>query len=85
MGVHGAHELLVHILDPNRMVEENYMSVSIETKDGESYDGILGRDTRASVLVRNAAGDTEIKTTDIKTPSHDGPLVDAGGIRSAGR
>src|SRR5205823_12722648 len=44
MGVHGAAELLIHVLDPNRMVEENYMSVSIETKDGESYDGIIGRE-----------------------------------------
>lgn len=67
MGVHGAAELLVHILDPNRMVEENYMAVSIETRDGETYDGILGRDTRASVVIRNAAGDTEIKTSDIKS------------------
>jgi hypothetical protein len=33
MGAHGVHELLVHILDPNRFVEENYIAVSIETKD----------------------------------------------------
>jgi putative heme-binding domain-containing protein len=67
MGVHGAAELLVHILDPNRMVEENYMAVSIETKSGDSYDGILARDTRSSVLIRNASGDTEIRTADIKS------------------
>ncbi len=67
MGVHGAHELLVHILDPNRMVEENYMATSIETKDGETYDGIISRENRTSIVLRNAVGDTEIKTADIKS------------------
>jgi putative heme-binding domain-containing protein len=67
MGVHGAHELLVHILDPNRMVEENYMSVSIETKDGETYDGIIGRENRSAIVLRNAVGDNEIKTADIRS------------------
>ena len=67
MGVHGAGELLVHILDPNRMVEENYMATSIETKDGETYDGIVSRENRSSVVLRNAIGDTEIKTADIKS------------------
>jgi len=84
MGVHGAHELLVHILDPNRMVEENYMAVSIETKDGESYDGILGRDTRASVVVRNVAGETEIKTTDIKSRRMTGRSLMPEGFEALG-
>ena len=67
MGVHGAGELLVHILDPNRMVEENYMATSIETKDGENYDGIVSRENRSTVVLRNAIGDTEIRTADIKS------------------
>ena len=84
MGVHGAAELLVHILDPNRMVEENYMAVSIETKDGETYDGILGRDTRASVVVRNAIGDTEIKTADIKSRRMTGRSLMPEGFEALG-
>jgi len=84
MGVHGAAELVVHILDPNRMVEENYMTVSIETKDGETYDGILGRDTRASVVVRNAAGDTEIKTADIKSRRMTGRSLMPEGFEALG-
>jgi putative membrane-bound dehydrogenase-like protein len=67
MGAHGAAELLVHILDPNRMVEENYMATSIETKDGDTYDGIVSRENRSSVVLRNATGDTEIKASDIKS------------------
>ena len=84
MGVHGAHELLVHILDPNRMVEENYMAVSVETKEGESFDGILGRDTRASVVVRNVAGDTEIKTADITSRRMTGRSLMPEGFEALG-
>jgi putative membrane-bound dehydrogenase-like protein len=84
MGVHGVHEMLVHILDPNRMVEENYMSVSIETKDGETYDGILGRDTRQSVVVRNAINDTEIKTSDIKSRRNTGRSLMPEGFEALG-
>ncbi len=84
MGVHGAHELLVHILDPNRMVEENYMSVSIETRDGESYDGILGRDTRGSVVLRNAAGDTEFRAADIKSRRNTGRSLMPEGFEALG-
>jgi uncharacterized protein len=84
MGVHGAHELLVHILDPNRMVEDNYMAVSVETKDGESYDGIIGRENRASVVLRNALGDTEIKTSDIKSRRSTGRSLMPEGFEALG-
>lgn len=84
MGVHGVHELLVHILDPNRMVEDNYMAVSIETKDGETYDGILGRDTKQSVVIRNAINDTEIKGSDIKTRRNTGRSLMPEGFEALG-
>jgi len=84
MGVHGVHELLTHILDPNRMVEENYMAVSIETRDDESYEGIIGRENRASVVLRNATGDTEIKTSDIKSRRNTGRSVMPEGFEALG-
>ncbi len=84
MGVHGAHELLVHILDPNRMVEENYMAVSIETKDGETYDGIVGRENRSSIVLRNAAGDNEIKTADVRTRRGTGRSLMPEGFEALG-
>src|SRR5205085_5077745 len=65
-------------------VEENYMAVSIETKDGETYDGILGRDTRTSVVVRNAAGDTEIKTANIKSRRMTGRSLMPEGFEALG-
>ena len=32
MGAHGPADLIVHILDPNRLVEPNFVAFSIETK-----------------------------------------------------
>jgi type 1 glutamine amidotransferase len=66
------------------MVEENYMSVSIETKDGETYDGIIGRENRSSILLRNAVGDTEIKTSDIRTRRVTGRSLMPDGFEALG-
>jgi putative heme-binding domain-containing protein len=84
MGVHGAAELLVHILDPNRMVEENYMATSIETKDGETFDGIVSRENRSTVVLRNAVADTEIKTADIKSRRMTGRSLMPEGFEALG-
>ncbi len=72
MGVHGAAELLVHIIDPNRVVEPNYLSWSFDTLDGETYDGIVGRENRESVFIRTAVGDLELKTAKIKNRRNTG-------------
>src|SRR5206468_1686565 len=37
MGAHGPEDLLVHIVDPNRVVEPNFIAVSIDTKDVFTY------------------------------------------------
>src|SRR5205807_3892542 len=66
MGAHGAADLLVHILDPNRQVEPNFFSTSIETKDDLSYDGIIARENRSEVVLRNASGDFTIPRNNIR-------------------
>src|SRR5205823_851656 len=66
MGAHGAADLLVHILDPNRQVEPNFFSTSIETKDELSYDGIIARENKAELVLRNATGDFTVRKDDIK-------------------
>jgi uncharacterized protein len=65
MGAHGPEEMLVHILDPNRIVEPNYYAVSIETKDDFSYDGIVLRENRSMVVIRNQTAETTIRKDDI--------------------
>jgi putative heme-binding domain-containing protein len=66
MGAHGAAELLVAVLDPNREVDPSFIAWSIETKDGESYEGMIARENQGGVLLRNNSGEMEIKTADIK-------------------
>ncbi|MBI4659971.1 MAG: ThuA domain-containing protein [Verrucomicrobia bacterium] len=66
MGAHGAAELLVHILDPNRVVEPNFISFSFETKDELSYDGIIARENPRELVLRNTGGDVTLQQRDIK-------------------
>ncbi|HWF18679.1 MAG TPA: ThuA domain-containing protein, partial [Verrucomicrobiae bacterium] len=84
MGAHGAAELIVHVLDPNRSVEPNYFAYSIETKDGEIYDGVIARENSASVTLRNAAGDMEIPMANIKTRRNTGLSLMPTGFETLG-
>ncbi|MFZ9434424.1 MAG: thiamine pyrophosphate-binding protein, partial [Burkholderiaceae bacterium] len=54
IGSHPAAELLVHIVDPNRVVEPNFISISIETKSGDQFDGIIDRENASEVVLRDA-------------------------------
>jgi putative membrane-bound dehydrogenase-like protein len=67
MGAHGPEDLLVHIIDPNRVVEPNFIAVSIETKDDLSYDGVVLRENSSVVVVRNQTAETEIRKDNIAT------------------
>lgn len=67
MGAHGPEELLVHIVDPNRVVEPNFIAVSIETKDDLSYDGIVLRENSSAVVLRNQTAETEIRKDNIQS------------------
>jgi len=72
MGAHGPVDLLVHIVDPNRLVEPNFVSTLIETKDDQSYDGVIERENAQEVVLRNATGDYTLRTADIKSRSSSG-------------
>jgi putative heme-binding domain-containing protein len=65
MGAHGPEDLLIHILDPNRVVEPNFIAVSIETKDDMTYDGIILRENNSVVVLRNQTAETEIRKDNI--------------------
>jgi len=65
MGAHGPADLLVHIVDPNRQVEPNFYSTSIETKDDLSFSGIIAHENNQEVTLRNATGDYNIRVADI--------------------
>ena len=65
MGAHGAADLLIHIVDPNRVVEPNFISVSIETKSGDQFDGIIERENASEVVLRDATSDHTLRVSDI--------------------
>jgi len=48
----GKEKLLVNILDPNREVPPNYFGYVVDTKEGDSYTGIIVNETANSVTVR---------------------------------
>ena len=65
MGSHGAAELLVHIIDPNREVDPTYWQWNITTKKGETLAGVITTENNASLRLRNQGGDTEVRKEDI--------------------
>lgn len=84
MGAHGPAELIVHVLDPNRVVEPNFMSYSVETKSGDSYDGIIARSTKGHVVLRNASGDKEVPRHDIASIKNTGRSLMPEGFEALG-
>jgi uncharacterized protein len=84
MGAHGPIDLLVHILDPNRVVEPNYVTYSIETKDDLVFDGIIVRENNTSVVIRNAAGEFEIRRDNILSQRNTGRSLMPDGFESLG-
>ena len=56
MAVHPAHELLIHILDPNRSVEGNYRAYTVTTDDGRVVTGLLAAESKTAVEIVDAEG-----------------------------
>lgn len=52
----GKEKLLVNILDPNREVAPQYVSYVVETREGDSFVGLIANETSNSVTVRQAYG-----------------------------
>ena len=56
MAAHPKNELLVHILDPSRSVEGNFLQYSLSTNDGRIFNGLLASETKTSVELLDAEG-----------------------------
>ena len=84
MGAHGPEDLIVHILDPNRVVEPNFIAVSIETKDDLSYDGIVLRENNNMVVLRNQTAETEIRKSNIASRRSTGRSLMPEGFEQLG-
>ncbi len=84
MGAHGPEDLLVHVLDPNRVVEPNFIAVSIETRDDQSFDGIVLRENNTVVVVRNQTAETEIRKDNIASRRSTGRSLMPEGFEQLG-
>ena len=65
VGLQGSMGLLTHILDPNRTVEGRFVPYNASTKKGQDYFGLLTQESKETILLRNSAGDVELRRADL--------------------
>ncbi|MFO0961225.1 MAG: c-type cytochrome, partial [Isosphaeraceae bacterium] len=58
MATHPREELLIHILDPSRSVEGNFVAYSVATTDGRVLSGLLASETKTAIELLDAEGKT---------------------------
>ena len=85
MGAHGRAELLAHIVDPNREVDPSFWQWNVTTRKGETLAGVIASENAASLTLRNAAGDVEIKKDDIATRENTRRSLMPEGLEALGR
>ena len=56
MAAHPKSELIVHILDPSRSVEGNFLQYTVSTTDGRVLNGLLAGETKTSIELLDAEG-----------------------------
>ena len=56
MAAHPRSELIVHILDPSRSVEGNFLQYTVSTVEGRVLNGLLAGETRTSIDLLDAEG-----------------------------
>ena len=56
MAAHPKSELIVHILDPSRSVEGNFLQYTVATNDGRVLNGVLAGETKTSIELLDAEG-----------------------------
>ncbi len=65
VGLLGDSVLLTHILDPNRVVEGNFVSYNVVTKKEEEYSGLIKSENSDKIVLKNIEGEIEIRRSDI--------------------
>ncbi len=79
----GKEKMMANIIDPNLEVAPQYVAFEIETKDGESYLGIIASESATSVIVRQAFGkDTSILRSNIRGMRSQGQSLMPEGLES---
>ncbi len=84
MGAHGPADLLIHIVDPNRVVEANFIAYGIETRSGDQYNGIIDRENASEVVLRDATTDHTLRTSEIVSKVSTGRSLMPEGFETLG-
>jgi hypothetical protein len=85
IGVHGTHELLIHIIDPSRVVDNEHRTWNIALKNGGFATGIIARENDRSLTLRMGGGlEQEIKIADIKSRQDSGLSLMPEGFEGLG-
>jgi len=85
IGVHGTHELLVHIIDPSRVVDNEHRTWNIALRNGQFATGIIARENERTLTLKLPGGIAQdIKNTDIKSRQDTGLSLMPEGFEGLG-
>ena len=62
---YGRPEIIESILHPSAQIAQGFVTTTVETKDGNEYDGFIVRESGDILEIRNLAGATSIPQKDI--------------------
>ena len=85
IGWHPPAELLVHIIDPNRMVDDEHRTWNIKMKDGTEYSGLIGGENAVRVKLKQPGGvELELKVGEMVSRQAVGTSLMPEGFESLG-
>ena len=85
MGGHPAADLLVHIVDPNRSVDEEHQTWHFEMKDGTQHAALVASENEATVKIRQPGGiERELRSADIASRRRAAVSLMPEGLESLG-
>jgi len=84
MGAHGVEKLLGVVLDPNAEVDPAYVEYVARTLDGVLHTGIVVRETREAIVLRNTGGDVELARADLDELYSSGLSLMPAGLEAMG-
>lgn len=85
IGVHGTHELLVHIVDPSRVVDNEHRTWNLALKNGQFATGIIARENERTLTVKLPGGMMQdVRVADIKSRQDTGLSLMPEGLEGLG-
>lgn len=85
IGVHGTHELLVHVIDPSRVVDNEHRTWNLALRNGQFATGIIARENDTTVTLKLPGGATQdIRVADIKSRQDTGLSLMPEGFEAFG-